>query len=206
MSNAIFPALAGLAWDWDKSYAFKTLIQPSQNANEVRVATQAYPRINWKGAFEYLSEDLGSDDFNTLAGFFQQRFGAYDSFLLDDVIANPPDNYVVAQSLGVGDGVTTTFQLTRTQGGFTQPIGEVNLTDGTKPLLVYIGGVLQSSGYSVAPGGILTFTSAPGSSLLVSATFKYYWRVRFNDDNLDFRVMFTKIWEAQQVELIQVYE
>ena len=55
---------------------------------------------------------------------------------------------------------------------------------------IYLAGALQGGGYTIgAPGfngGLLTFASAPGSGVAVTADFSWLWRVRFESDSLQF--------------------
>lgn len=46
---------------------------------------------------------------------------------------------------------------------------------------IYLNGVLQTSGYTIANfnSGILSFTSAPGAGVIITADFSYYKRVCF---------------------------
>src|SRR5579871_6203290 len=99
MSNAVFPALAGLAYPVTRTPVFKTLVQESVSGKENRAALQLYPRWKWSLSFNFLRDD-SNNEFRELLGFFLAQQGAYDSFLFDDV----DDDTAVAQSLGVGNG------------------------------------------------------------------------------------------------------
>ena len=58
-------------------------------------------------------------EYQTLQGFINSLYGGTGLFLFNDV----NDNTATAQGFGQGgqgDGVTTTFQLVRTFGGFTE--------------------------------------------------------------------------------------
>jgi uncharacterized protein (TIGR02217 family) len=103
--------------------------------------------------------------------------GMYDTWLFDD----PSDDTVTAQSFGTGDGTTTAFQLTRTLGGFNEPIQNINGTPS-----IYIGGMLQSSGYTIGSTGIVTFSTAPSIGAVLTWTGNFYFRCRFTVDLAEF--------------------
>src|SRR5229473_1666909 len=118
MSNAIFPTLVGLGWSVKRVPMWKTRVQEAISGKETRIADWSFPRWKWELAYDFLRGDAGHAEFQSLAGFFNQRQGVFDSFLYQDA----DDNGATAQLLGSGDGATRSFQLVRTLGGFIEPI------------------------------------------------------------------------------------
>lgn len=140
-------------------------------------------------------------DFEALHGFYHQRQGAFDSFLLYD----PSDFELLngAINIGVGDGTTTAFELAEDYGA------AIMLTQNPVQVQVFLNGVQQSSGYTIgSPGsqtaGIVTFTSAPGAGVVVSANWTFLQRVRFKADQVEFNEFLSNLWEASSIELISV--
>ena len=88
-------------------------------------------------------------------------------------------------------------------GGFAEPIVAPNLVSN-----VYLNGVVQSpSSYSVdASNGILTFAAAPGSGVVVTADFSYYFRVRFADDAASFENFMYQLWRLKQIKFISILQ
>jgi uncharacterized protein (TIGR02217 family) len=85
--------------------------------------------------------------------------------------------------IGTGDGTTTDFQLSKTYTSGAQ----VRVRNITKPVpgtvLVALDGVNQTTGWTVnALTGIVTFTTAPGNGVLVTAGFEFYVPVRFGKE------------------------
>ena len=197
MSNTIFPALAGLGWTVKRTPLWKTRVQESISGKEVRIADWSFPRWQWQLAYEFLRGDASHAEFQSLAGFFNQRQGMFDSFLYQDA----DDNAVMGQQLGIGDGAATAFQLVRPLGGFIEPIIAPNVVSS-----VYLAGVVQApSSYSVnAATGILTFTAAPGSGVAVAADFSFYFRCRFLEDSMDFEKFMRLLWQAKKVGFISL--
>ncbi|HLG86261.1 MAG TPA: DUF2460 domain-containing protein [Alphaproteobacteria bacterium] len=204
MSTAVFPALAGLEYPVTRTPVFKTLVQESVSGKENRAALQVYPRWKWSLSFNFLRDD-SNNEFRTLLGFFLARQGAYDSFLFDDV----DDDGVTDQPVGVGDGSNLNFPLVRTLGGFVEPILAVNTN---VVATVKVNGVLQAFtsqwGWlfgAYGPYGIaFTPGNAPGNGASVTATFNYYWPVRFTADDNDFTKFMNKLWEQKKLEFESV--
>lgn len=199
MSTAVFPKLKGLTWNRVKTPQFSTLIQRGTDGSEVRASYYPFPIWKWALTYNYLDERNAETDLQQLMGFYLQRSGALDSFLFQDW----NDNFVTAEQFAVGDGSTTTFALTRTFGGFQEPIGGV---DGvTSTAIVYIDGVAATYGTDYTfTAGLVAFTTAPDEGALLTWTGNYYWATRFSEDSLDYNNFMYKLWELKTVELVSV--
>lgn len=205
--TAIFPTLPGLAWSVTKAPRFATRIQRAVTGRELRVVDQAAPTWTWTLTYSLLRDKwdtrspgglgAGYDELRTLAGFFLQQQGAFQPFLFDD----PSDDSVTAQLLGIGDGITTGFQLVRGMGGFSESIAAPNIVSA-----VYFNGVLQAAAqYSVdADSGLVTFVAPPPAGISVTADFTYYFRVRFAEDTAEFENFMFQLWQLKQVKLQSV--
>lgn len=93
------------------------------------------------------------------------------------------------QQIGVGDGTTTAFQLVKNYvsgvGGYARSIRKP--VAGT--VKVALDDVNQTSGWSVdTTTGIVTFTSAPGNGVVVSAGYEFDVPVRFDADSLSISI------------------
>jgi uncharacterized protein (TIGR02217 family) len=206
--TAIFPALPGLGWSVSKAPKFATRVQKAISGRELRVADQALPTWTFTLTYEILRDEHdtrgypgglgnGYDELRTLMGFFLQQQGSFAAFLFND----PTDDSVTGQYLATGDASTTIFQLYRTFGGFTEPVVAPNVVGA-----IYFNGVAQSpSGYSVnAANGLVTFTTAPGSGVTITADFTYYFLVRFADDAAEFENFMYQLWSLKQIKLQSV--
>jgi hypothetical protein len=121
MSEAVFPVMPGLTWNIKKTPEWKTAIQESVSGKELAAAFMTYPRWTYSLAYEFLRTGSYSE-LESLVGFFNARMGKFDTFLFED----PDDHNVTAQQFGTGDGVTTSFGLIRTYGGFSEPVQSLN--------------------------------------------------------------------------------
>lgn len=117
MSNAVFPTLPGQAWPRGKVARHSTLVHRA-GPRRFALGRQMYPTYLYRINYGYLRQA----DFETLVGFFNNRRGRLDDFLFDD----RDDRSVTNQVFGVGDGSSTSFQLARTLGGFTEPVRDFN--------------------------------------------------------------------------------
>lgn len=193
MSNAIYPTLAGLSWNSTKTPVFSTKVQTSVNLSELRASFTSAPVYDIVLSYDVLRDNATFDELHTILGFFMARYGSFDSFLYLD----PDDNIANLQSFGVGDGTTLVFQLQRSLGFFAEKV--CNLFGAAQ---LYIGGVLQTSGYTVNATGLVTFTAAPAVGALLTWSGSYYYRCRFDDAATPFALnqFMTKLWELKAVQ------
>jgi uncharacterized protein (TIGR02217 family) len=216
LSDLIFPHLVGLSWEGRKrTPEFKTLIQTSVSGLDSAVQLQVYPRYTWTLSYDVLRSNIAYAEFQTLLGFFLQVGGAADTWLFNDW----EDNCVYNQVIGTGDGSTTSFQMCRTLGGFTEPVLAVNqifslrFTDDLQ--MVTIGGQeVTIGGQEVVLGntapitwtqsnGVVTF-SAPPPYGPITADFSYYWRCRFAEDTIDPEALFFQFWQMKEIKFRSV--
>lgn len=188
MSGSLFPTFPGLAWPVKRTPIFSSKVVKAVSGREIRSYFTPYPVYKIELTFEYLS----IEDWKNLGGFFKLQKGKWDWFYFFDV----NDNTVTAQSFGVGDGTTSTFQLVRSLGGFSEPIENLNGTPS-----IYKDGVLQSSGYTISSTGIVTFTPAPAAATVLTWTGNYYWRVRFDQDEAEFSENLSQFFELKKLVL-----
>jgi uncharacterized protein (TIGR02217 family) len=201
----IFPALPGLAWSVTKSPTFQTRIQRAVSGRELRALDYPYPLWQFTLVFDFLRDNpaAGLDELRTLMGFFMLCQGAFGTFLFQD----PSDDRVSGQQIGTGDTLRTVFQLQRTMGetlpggGFLEPILAPNVVSA-----VYFNGIIQDpAGYSVdSMTGLVTFNTAPGSGLIITADYSYYFRCRFVDDSYAFENFMFRLWQLKKLTFISV--
>ncbi len=201
----IFPALPGLAWSVTKSPTFQTRIQRAVSGRELRALDYPYPLWQFTLVFDFLRDNPGAgfDELRTLMGFFMLCQGAFGTFLFQD----PSDDRVSGQQIGTGDTLRTVFQLQRTMGktlpggGFLEPIVAPNVVNA-----VYFNGIVQDpAGYSVdSMTGLVTFNIAPGSGLIITADYSYFFRCRFIDDSYAFENFMFRLWQLKKLTFISV--
>lgn len=193
MGNAVFPVLAGLKWDIGMSPEFSTAVKRSVSGCELRANLMAYPLWTFRLAYEVLRDDVANNELKNLCGFFLLRKGGFDSFLF----TQPSDSSVTAESFGSGNGIATAFQLTRSYGGFVEPVMNVNGSPA-----IYVGGVLKTptTHYTISSTGMVTFVTAPTGALTWTGSF--YYRVRFLMDGADFNQFMKDLWDLKKLEFV----
>jgi uncharacterized protein (TIGR02217 family) len=197
MSQTVYPALPGLAWPMGKTPVWKTTIKPTASGREFRTSLMSYPRYRFTLQYEFLRDGAAFNEYQQLFGLFDKMGGAYDTFLFSD----PNDNAVGGQLIGTGNGSTTAFQLVRTLGGASVPVFDVN---GAPQ--IFKAGALQTVGsnYTLSATGLVTFTVAPTSGQAITWSGSYYWRCRFEADEMTFDEFMATFWSTGRVNLITV--
>lgn len=191
MSNAVFPDLVGMDWPVELIPRFSTKVAEAISLKEQRARYSAYPVYTIGLVYSVMEKA----DFLQLAGFFLARSGRFDSFLFNNV----DDNSVIDQSIGIGNGTTTQFQLLRALGGYIEPVMNVNGTAVIKK-----NGTTQVLGthYTLSAKGLVTFVTAPANGDLITWSGAYYWRCRFKDDTTKLEKFMAHLWQNKKIELI----
>lgn len=170
-------------WTWFASGGpkFKTHITAGDSDYESRIS------VGDLGLRRYsLSRQLHSqDEVDQFMAFWQLRRGPYEGFRLKDW----RDFNASAQNLGTGNGTQTTFQLRKLYSNTDSITGATSqlYREIRKPVpgsvVVYLNGVVQSSGFSIdVTTGLISFTVAPANGVVVTADFSFDVPVRFVND------------------------
>jgi uncharacterized protein (TIGR02217 family) len=184
MSTLVYPALPGLSWSLIRRPTFSTTVRTSASQREVRAQLVTETLMEYDLTYEYLSQG----DLQTLMGFYCAMRGGYDTFLFDD----PEDDSATNVQIGTGDGSTTAFTCQRSIGASTRVVDWLNAISA-----VTVGG--SSVGYTVTAPNIINISPAPASGAAVRASFTYYWKVRFVDDNLSFEEFMYSLHQLKKV-------
>lgn len=141
--------------------------------------------INWSAARARYNVAHGvktQSQLDELISFFRARQGKAIGFRFKDWT----DYQAVAQNIGTGNGSQTVFQLTKKYTSSVTVTRVIKKPVNNATMKVYLNAVLQSSGYTVNYAtGEITFTTAPGSGVAVTADFEFDVPVRFDTDQLD---------------------
>src|SRR5579863_3525707 len=105
----VFPQLPGQFFYSKKSPIWSTLVAESASGFERRAQLQTYPRWAFEFPYNFIRDDDFFPELDQLFGFYNLHAGRLSTFSLFD----PADNTVASQLVAIGDGSTTTFQLTR---------------------------------------------------------------------------------------------
>lgn len=174
-------------------------------ATDVVVSSSGFERrnVNWEQARARYNVAHGvktKAQLETLIAFFRARKGRAYGFRFKDWT-----DYQATESLGVGDGVRTQFQLIKTyvNGATTETRTIQKPVVGT--VEVFKNASLQSSGMSVDHAtGVVTFAVAPTAGQIISASFEFDVPVRFDTDRLSASLDAYGIHSWLDIPLIEV--
>lgn len=150
--------------------------------------------------------DVGSGakepaDTAALIAFFRARKGKSRGFRFKDW----SDYRATAQAIGTGDAATTTFQLVkRYVSGATTAVRTI-----TKPVAgtvsIYLDEVEAVSGWTVNTAtGIVTFSTAPGDGVAITADFEFDVPVRFDTDRMELEQITPDVAQWGAVPLVEL--
>jgi uncharacterized protein (TIGR02217 family) len=160
--------------------------------------------VNWqkaRGRWDVSTGIKTKSDMDILQAFFRARFGKAYGFRFKDW----SDYQAVGQTLGTGNGTQTAFQLTKayTSGAYSYSRDIKKPVTGT--VKIYLNAVLQGAGFSVdLTTGIVTFSSAPGAGVIVSADFDFDVPVRFDTDTLAVRADGPGIFVWDAIPIVEI--
>lgn len=191
MSNALFPALPGVAWSIMRNPVWSTQVRDSASGRQYTLGKRLYPLWHFKMPFEVLRASGGFAEWQQMMGFINARRGRYDDWLYLDA----RDHTATDEVFGVGDGVNTTFQLARSLGGFIEPVGGVD----TGTAVIKVAGVATGVTFS-ADLSRVTFASPPADAAQLTWSGTFYFRCRFLQDEITFDQFMANLYSAKSVE------
>ena len=167
--------------------AFVTRVSTSRSGREQRNAL-VLARQRWEIGYGLAS----ASDYAMVRDFFYARRGRLRSFRFRDWT----DYQVTDEVYGTGDGVTTTFQLSRDYDGYaraiTRPVDPITTTPPATSVSYETGQVV--------------FASPPASGVSLTWTGEFDVPVRFDDDELAARVTHTDAISVDSITLLEVIE
>lgn len=99
-------------------------------------------------------------------------------------------------SIIIADGVTVDYQI-----GRCMPAGSVH---GFEPIFDIKGTpTVTPTPTSISPTGLMSWGGPLPVGTQIKMEFKYYWRVRFAEDDLEFSNFGQYLWEAKKITLRQ---
>lgn len=199
MSNLILPSLQG--WSYDKTITpvWNTQTYTSQSGRETRIQNWKYPRYKISIKYNFLTDNniesvtLDKGDIEKIKGFFNSVGGTFDDFLYFD----DTENFVKNEIFGIGDGITQIFKLVRSLQNWIEPVNGI-----VEQPKIFIDGVETET--TVDADGVVTFSKTPAKGAVLSWTGKFYFRVRFENDELDLSRTWASLWENAELNLITV--
>jgi uncharacterized protein (TIGR02217 family) len=146
-----------------------------------------------------------ADDLHALIGFFEARRGRLHGFRFRDPFdfkSCAPSRAPAGddQTLGVGDGETTLFQLVKAYGDYSRPI----LKPVAGSVMAMLDGAPTTAFSLDASTGVLSFDVAPDEGVAVSAGFLFDTPVRFDVERLELSLEGFGAGRALSAPLIEI--
>ena len=188
-----------------------------ERLTEIVTLTNGFEERNtpWEHSRRRYDAGLGLrslDDLDALLAFFEARRGRLHAFRWKDwsdfkscrpsLEISPLD-----QRIGVGDGVTKAFQLSRHyvsgDASYTRPI--VKPVAGSVRVAVAYDPKVEGDEFTLdATTGLISFTVAPDIGTLVSAGFEFDVPARFDTDRIQTSVASFRAGEVPNVPIVEV--
>jgi uncharacterized protein (TIGR02217 family) len=207
MSSLVYPttgAVPGFTYNSVRAPSFKTGIQTALTGKESRIQYQQFPIMTWTLIYEFLRDYVTPSEYKALNGLFMALAGQWDTCLYTD----PQFNTVTAMQFGTGDGATTTFQVTAVMQNSGGPGANELIQNFNGAPTILVNGSTQTLGtaYTISGTGLVTFLAGhiPAAAAVIAWTGSFYYRVRFEDDSMDFTQFMNQFWELKRVKLRQV--
>jgi hypothetical protein len=217
MTLPIYPGrdlLPGLTYNakWSPTF-FNAPTAVTATGADIDLGLAQYPLHDFELTYEFLRDGIGwgagrtlpTLEFRTMMGFHLQIGGALGRFLFHNV----DDCQVFQNRIGVGDGIATTFTLTRSFGanGYfgTEPVGQADLT---QPFNVYLSGAatpLDARLYTISTANpatnTVTLVTPPASGQAIAVDMAYFYYCKLAQNNNTFEKFMHRIWTLGKVTL-----
>jgi hypothetical protein len=193
------------------SPSMDTVVGTTKSLREMRVPQRLLPLWDIEILFEELKDQTQNQvPYSTFAGFEQYQelvqlwvmmYGQSNVFAFDC----PWDNSRTDQSIGVGNGTTIEFIISRTWGtgstATTAPVGMINVVTNVK-----VNGIIVPTSQYYTDGNILRFVGSDGQPYppaigeAVTMTFSFYYLCRFVEDEQDFEEFALNRWTVPSLK------
>lgn len=150
------------------------------------------------------------DDVHTVIAFFEARMARLYGFRLKDFTdcksCSPnADITPLDQNIGTGDGAATTFQLAKTYASGSASWQRIVKKPVSATTRIAFNGTEQLSGFTVdTTAGIVTFASAPGAGVAITAGFEFDTPVRFDSDQLSINLANFAAGEIPSIPIVEI--
>jgi uncharacterized protein (TIGR02217 family) len=208
MSSLIYPnTLPGLTFDSVREPNWATGIQTAVSKKESRLAYMQYPVYRFELTYELLRDYVTPSDLRALWGLFSAMQGRFDTFLYSD----PTFNTVTDEKFGwawdgaggggtLCDGSRSVFQLI---ANYQNPAGPglpdlIQNLNGT-PTIKDNGIVVAPANYTINGQGVVSFAPTPLAGHTLTWSGGFYYRCRFENDNMSLTQFMNKFWKSKTV-------
>ena len=184
MAVKIWPVTTGIGMRSSKSQKWDTTIEKAGSGRMRSNTNQLLPIWNISVRFGYLSDA----DYKKIMGFVALLKGAHQPFFWLD-----PDDY---KETGIQLPNTSgrTYQCVMKMGDYVEAVEYVD------QLKVYVDGVLQASTQYTVSGGAVTFKNALAGGAVVTADYRYYWKVHLPSDSFSVNQIIKNFYQTGTIK------
>lgn len=174
MTVQIWPVMSNIVMRSSKSQKWNTTIETVGSGRKRSNTNQLLPKWDISVKFWKLTDT----EYKTIMGFVALLKGAHQPFYWLD----PEDHQETGIQLPKNtDG---SYQCVMKMGNYVEAVEYVD------QLKVYVDGVEQSSSTYTVSNGAITFGTSPGSTAIVTADYRYYWKVHLPGDGISLEHIF----------------
>ena len=175
MAVKIWPVMTGIEMKSSKSQKWNTTIEKTGSGKMRSNTYQLLPLWNIQVKYWKLSDA----DYRTIMGFVALLKGAHEPFFWLD----PEDN--TETGIQLPKNTDGSYQCVMKLGNYLEAVDYVD------QLKVYVDGVLQAASAYTVSGGAVMFASAPSTTAVVTADYRYYWHVHLPADGISINHIIT---------------
>ena len=190
MTIAKFPASLQerCAYNSSKKQSWDTSVQKSGSGRYRTLTNRLYPE--W--TISVVIQPLSDEEARTLMGFVAARKGGYEPFLWLD-----GEDYH-EEKIRLSAVSPYKYQAVMKFGDHLEPAEYI------ENVKVYVDDVEMGANTYIVSNGYITFTTGISSDAVVTATYDYYWKVRFDDDGMGIEHVFDNINRSGRFKLVNV--
>lgn len=184
MAIQVWPVLTGIAVRSSKAQRWNTTVEKAGSGRMRSNTSQLLPL--WSITIKYSM--LDDEKYRTIMGFVATLHGAHKPFYWLD-----PEDY---QETGIQlpQNVNGSYQCVMKMGNYVEAVEKVD------QLSVYIDGALQSSSTYTVNNGAITFDTAPAEGSVVTADYRYYWKMHLPEDGISIDHVFTNLKQTGSIK------
>lgn len=184
MAVKIWPVMTGIAIRSSKSQKWNTTVEKSGSGRMRSNTNQLLP--SWSISIKYAW--LTDADYREIMGFVALLRGAHEPFYWLD-----PEDYQET-GMQIPNISGRTYQCVMKFGDYVEAVDYVD------QLKVYVDGTLQASSAYTVNGGAVTFKSALPSGAIVTADYRYYWKVHIPADGISIDHVFYNLKQSGTIK------
>ena len=176
---------------------YSTSVVTTVSGHEKRNANWAMARGRWNVAHGLKNREQVA----SLIAFFRARKGRAYGFRFKDWT----DYRAVGEAIGTGDGTTTTFQLVKHYARAASPRrGRSPSRSPARSRSISTASHRRPAGAWTRRPGIVTFTSAPGSGVVITADFEFDVPARFDTDQMEITIETYELGRWGQIPIVEI--